>query len=310
MSGSMFPTITRTPLTKQDTHTARLDRSVTERERRSGSNDGAFSKRVKAVDDIHLDNQRSEIEKYFAHLAQAEQYKANSAHVHEDVGYITDTALLANEVRHYAQYGRRRRAAAFLRRFDLYTMDSSFLRDAYMVCGMLDHEALYETLMRRQVAGHADARITLRKGLWENGAAVSADIRDPRSFIPIPLRLTLITEMDITYSEEELDFFVDRDDYLRTNVPGVFANLEFENECLCYSKGRFLMNRCWTKTQPDGSVVELFEGYMEMKVRNGTYFLADRGEDINMIEHAFWAIRYGNEVDLDDMNVVEEGTLD
>ncbi len=43
--------------------------------------------------------------------------------------------------------------------------------------------------------GRVDARITLRKGLWENGSAVFADIRDPKSCIPIPLHLTLVTEI-------------------------------------------------------------------------------------------------------------------
>ncbi len=76
---------------------------------------------------------------------------------------------------------------------------------------------------------------------------VFADVRDPSSCIPIPLRLTLVAEIDITYTEDELDFFVDRSHHLRTNVPGIFANLEFGNEPRCSSEGRFLMNRCWAR---------------------------------------------------------------
>ncbi len=51
-----------------------------------------------------------------------------------------------------------------------------------------DHGALYEALTRYQATERVDARITLRKRLWENGSAVFADVRDPKSCIPIPLR--------------------------------------------------------------------------------------------------------------------------
>ncbi len=174
-----------------------------------------------------------------------------------------------------------------------------------------DHEALYEALLSRQATGCAKAHAILRKGLWENGNAVFADVRYPRSCIPIPLRLTLVSEINITYTEEELDFFVDRNHHLRTNIPGIFANLEFDSESHCSSEGRFLLNRCWARTQPDGSVVELFEGYMEFKVDNEMYFLGRRGEDINLVQHAFWAIRDPpvDEVDLDGLNDAE-GTFD
>lgn len=170
-------------------------------------------------------------------------------------------------------------------------MDCQFLRKIYVGYEEPDHKALYEALLSRQATGCAKAYAILRKGLWENGNAVFADVRDPRTCIPITLRLTLVSEIDITYTEEELDFFVDRNHHLRTNVPGIFANLNFGSEYHCSSEGRFLMNRCWARTQPDGSVVELFEGYMEFKVDNEMYFLGRRGDDINLVQHAFWAIR-------------------
>ncbi len=42
--------------------------------------------------------------------------------------------------------------------------------------------------------------------------------------------LTLVTEMAIAYTDKELDLFVDQSDHLRTNIPGIFANLDFA-EC-------------------------------------------------------------------------------
>ncbi len=46
--------------------------------------------------------------------------------------------------------------------------------------------------------------------------------------------------MAIAYTDKELDLFVDRNDHLRTNIPGIFANLEFANanERHCSSEGR------------------------------------------------------------------------
>ncbi|SJL15050.1 uncharacterized protein ARMOST_18532 [Armillaria ostoyae] len=308
MSGSIFSVITRTPLTEWDASSAPPDTLVTD------SYDGAAPKRGKASTDVLVDTQQSEIEKYLAHLSQVEGYKADDTR--QDVCSTTDATLslveTVTEIYHVeaADIVERPR---FYGDYDLYTMNSPFLRNAYMAYGDSepDHEALYEALSRRQATGCANACAILRKGLWENGAAVFADVRDPRSCRPIPLRLTLVSEIPITYTEEELDFFVDRNDHLRTNVPGIFANLEFGNEPHCSSEGRFLMNRCWARTQPDGSVAELFERYMEFKVDSEMYFIGRHGEDINLVQHAFWAIRDlpMDEVDFDGLNGVE-GTFD
>ncbi|KAK0439100.1 hypothetical protein EV421DRAFT_1737961 [Armillaria borealis] len=319
MSGSIFSVITRTPLTEWDASSAPPDTSVTD------SYDGAAPKRVKASTDVLIDTQQSEvlvselalcaycptyreqIEKYLAHLSQVEGYKTTDTH--QGVGSTTATLSLAETVTgfSYAEAADIVERPSFYADFNVYTMDSPFLRMVYMAYGEPDYEALYEVLLKRQATGCA----ILRKGLWENGAAVFADVRDPGSCRPIPLRLTLVAEIDITYTEEELDFFVDRKDHLRTNVPGIFANLELGNEPHCSSEGRFLMNRCWAKTQPDGSMAELFEGYVEFKVDSEMYFLGRHGEDINLVQHAFWAIRDlpMDEVDFDGLNGAE-GTFD
>ncbi|KAK0449039.1 uncharacterized protein EV420DRAFT_788432 [Desarmillaria tabescens] len=299
----MFPTVTRTPLTKMDSHTTPPNMSMIERARRSDLYDGASLECVKAAADVHLDSQQSEFEKYLFHLSQAERYKADATH--QDVGYAIGATVAETAIETAREAANIVERPSFYGNFNLYTMDIPFLHDIYMGHGEPDHEALYKSLMRHQATGYASACVTLRKGFWENGAAVSADVRDPRSCIPIPLHLTLVVEMDVTYSEEELDFFVDGNDHLRMNVPGVFANLELENESHC-SSGQLLMNRCWAKIQPDGSVAELFEGYMEMKVHNRMYFLGGHGEDIDMIQHAFWAIRDWTEDDLNE----EEGVFD
>ncbi|KAK0439099.1 hypothetical protein EV421DRAFT_869844 [Armillaria borealis] len=281
--------------------------SVSKRAQHSESYNGADPKSAKAVVDVSLKNHQSEIERYLNHLSQAEAYKVHASH--QGVGSTAhDTVAEAIiEASHKASDIVER--PCFYGDFDLHTMDCQFLRNIYMGYEEPDHQALYEALTRYQATEHVDARITLRKGLWENGSAVFADVRDPKSCIPIPLRLTLVTEMAIAYTDKELDLFVDRKDHLRTNVPGIFANLEFANanERHCSSEGRFLMNRCWARMQPDGSVVEMFEGCMEFKVKGEMYFLGRHGEDINMIEHAFWAIRdHRNKVDLNG----DEGSFD
>ncbi|PBK64695.1 hypothetical protein ARMSODRAFT_1053891 [Armillaria solidipes] len=292
MSGSIFSVITRTPLTEWDASSAPPDTSVTD------SYDGAAPKRVKASTAVLVDTQR-----------EVEGYKTNDTH--QGVGSTTDAALSVTRISH-AEAADIIERPRFNGDFNLYAMNSPFLQEEYIAYGPEpDYEALYGRLLRRQATGCANACAILRKGLWENGAAVFADVRDPRSCRPIPLRLTLVAEIDITYTEEELDFFVDRNHHLRTNVPGIFANLEFGNELQCSSEGRFLMNRCWARMQPDGSVAELFEGYMEFKVDSEMYFLGGRGEDISLVQHAFWAIRDlpVDEVDLDGLDDAE-GTFD
>ncbi|KAK0213844.1 hypothetical protein IW262DRAFT_335054 [Armillaria fumosa] len=282
MSGSIFPVINRVPLTGWDAPTM----SATNRTDSSPI-------RVKTSPDALIDTRQSEMEKYLAYLSQVEGQKADG--IHQGAGSTIDALPLAETftgISWHAEAANILERPHFYSDYDLYAMDSPFLREVYMVYEEPDYEALYEALLRRQTLGSFKACAILHQGLWENGAAIFADVRDPRSCMPISLRLTLVTEINITYTEEELDFFVDRNHHLRTNVPGIFANLEFGNEYQCSSEGKFLMSRCWAKTQPDGLVVELFEGYMEFKVDNGMYFLGRRGEDINLVQHAFWAIRH------------------
>ncbi|SJL15049.1 uncharacterized protein ARMOST_18531 [Armillaria ostoyae] len=308
MSGAILSTITRTPLTKTDSaHATPSNASVTKRALHSESYNGIDPKSAEAVVDVHLKSRQSEIEKYLNHLSQAEACKADASH--QGVGSTAHNTVTEAITKTSHKASDTVERPCFYGDFDLHTMSSQFLRNIYMGYEEPDHEALYEALTRYQATERVDARITLRKGLWENGSAVFADVRDPKSCIPIPLRLTLVTEMAIAYTDKELDLFVDRKDHLRTNVPGIFANLEFANvnERHCLSEGRFLMNRCWARMQPDGSVVEMFEGCMEFKVKGEMYFLGRQGEDINMIEHAFWAIRdHRNKVDLNR----DEGSFD
>ncbi|KAK0231775.1 hypothetical protein EDD85DRAFT_848617 [Armillaria nabsnona] len=307
MSGAILSTIARTPLTKTgSTQATPANASVAKRALESESYNGTNPKNAKAVIDVHLKSRQSEIEKYLDHLSQAEAYKADASH--QGVGSTAHDTVAEAIIKTSHKASDTFKRPCFYGDFDLHTMDSQFLRNIYMGYEEPDHEVLYEALTRYQGTGRVDARITLRKGLWENGAAVFADVRDPKSCIPIPLRLTLVTEMAIAYTDKELDLFVDRNDHLRTNVPGIFANLGFANtrEHHC-SEGKFLMNRCWARTQTDGSVVELFEWYMEFKVKGEMYFLGGHGEDINTIEHAFWAIRdHQNKADLNE----DGGSLD
>ncbi|PBK88034.1 hypothetical protein ARMGADRAFT_1168235 [Armillaria gallica] len=307
MSGAILSTITRTPLTKTDSaHATPSNTSITQLARHYESYNSANPKNLKVVVDVPLKSHQSEVEKYLGHLSQAEAYKSDASH--QAVGTTTQETVAETAVETSHEASDTVERLCFYGDFDLHTMDSQFLRNIYMGYEEPDHGALYEALTRYKATGRVDARITLRKGLWENGSAVFADIRDPKSCIPIPLRLTLVTEMAIAYTDKELDLFFDRNDHLRTNVPGIFANLGFANvkEHHC-SEGKFLMNRCWARTQPDGSVVEMFEGYMEFKIKGEMYFLGGHGEDINMIEHAFWAIRdHQNKVDLNE----DEGSLD
>ncbi|KAK0190099.1 hypothetical protein F5146DRAFT_1225036 [Armillaria mellea] len=302
---SVQKTITRAPLTKTDrTQAAPSNASIIQLARHYESYNGAHPKSIKAVDEVPLKGRQSEIEKYLSHLSQTEVYKSDASHqgvkstAHDTVTDAnTETSREASDVERPCFYGD----------FDLHSMGCQFLRNIYMGYQEPDHEALYETLTRYQATERVDARITLRKGFWENGTAVFAGIRDPKSYIPIPLRLTLVTEMAITYTDEELGRLVDRNDRLRSSVPGIFANLGFTNELHRSSEGKFLMNRCWARIQPDGSLVELFEGCMEFKVKGEMHFLGGHGEDIKMVEQAFWAIRRlpVDEADFDGLNDAE-----
>ncbi|KAK0491985.1 hypothetical protein EDD18DRAFT_1109393 [Armillaria luteobubalina] len=241
---------------------------------------------------VHL-TYGEQIEKGEAYLSQVEGKKADV--IHQGTDSTIDALPLAETftgVSLHAEAANIVERPRFFGDYDLYAMDSPLLREEYIAYEEPNYEALYKALLRRQTVGSFKACAILRRGLWENGAAVFADVRDPRSRIPISLRLTLVTEISITYTEEELAFFVDQNHHRRTNVPGIFANLEFGNELQCLSEGKFLMNRCWAKTQPGGLVVELFEGYMEFEANNGMYFLGRLGEKINLVQHTFWAIRH------------------
>ncbi|KAK0190100.1 hypothetical protein F5146DRAFT_1002267 [Armillaria mellea] len=274
MLGSIFSVITRTPLTGWDAPPTPPETKSTD------SYDGAALICVRASGDALVDVQQS-----------------------EGVYSTTDATLSLAEMVTGAEVADVVEQPRFSGDYDLFTMDCP-LRE---ICMAPRDESEPDHKVLHQAMGCA----ILRKGLWENGSAVFADIHDPTSCTTIPLHLTLVAEIDIIYTEEELDFFIDLNHHLRTNVPGVFANLEFENGPDCLLEERFLMNWCWARTEADGSVAELFEGYMEFKIDNGMHFLGRCGEDINLVQHAFWAICHlpVDEVVLNSLNDTE-GTFD
>ncbi|PBK88045.1 hypothetical protein ARMGADRAFT_1085021 [Armillaria gallica] len=164
--------------------------------------------------------------------------------------------------------------ADFSGKFDLYNMSLDYLRRLGN-----DYEALYDAILERQEKLEFSAQVAIPKAPYfaEDGAA-----KDPAFCIedmdmsPFPLRLKYIRSVDaVGYTYEELSFFPEGDDD--------------SDPARCCS-GKFLMHRSWTQTKRDGSIVELFEGYLDVSLSYGQMKYDGHACSVDSV-FGFWAVR-------------------
>ncbi|KAJ3805293.1 hypothetical protein EV368DRAFT_53113, partial [Lentinula lateritia] len=188
--------------------------------------------------------------------------------------------------------------------FDLYAMDHQDLCQIYRPEGSMEpqYEDLYKALRSNDHVQELTAHVSLPTIPYgrKYGSALTPALCDPISERPYDIELTRISHVNqVFYREHEKECFVTRynSDVSRAGkIPGVSGKTGVaaagagENGVL-ESSGDFNLSRVWVKRDTDGRLMEIFEGYMSLRVRYcKEYDRKGYGEGFN-VGFAFWALR-------------------
>ncbi|KAJ4475500.1 hypothetical protein J3R30DRAFT_559272 [Lentinula aciculospora] len=200
--------------------------------------------------------------------------------------------------------------------FDLYAMDHQDLCEIYRPQNskMPQYQDLYSALRSNDNTNKLTARIhlpTVPFGRKFGRAHVPA-FCNPISLRPYDIELTRISHVkQVFYRDHEKDCFVTRysSDVSRAGKnPGVSGKIGVapsgtagpvgascaigaENNGVIDSSGDFNLSRVWEKIDEEGRLMEIFEGYMSLRVRySKEYESKGNGEGFD-IGFAFWAVR-------------------
>ncbi|GAW10072.1 hypothetical protein LENED_012300 [Lentinula edodes] len=188
--------------------------------------------------------------------------------------------------------------------FDLYAMDHQDLCQIYRPEDSRDpqYEDLYKALRSNDHIQELTAHVSLPTIPYgrKYGSALTPALCDPISERPYNIELTRISRVNqVFYREHEKECFVTRynsDVSGAGKMPGVsgktgVAAAAAGDNGVLESSGDFNLSRVWVKRDTEGRLMEIFEGYMSLKVRYcKEYERKGYGEGFN-VGFAFWALR-------------------
>ncbi|PBK64117.1 hypothetical protein ARMSODRAFT_941384 [Armillaria solidipes] len=185
----------------------------------------------------------------------------------------------------------------FSGKFDLYAMILPFLSKVYLPANSSStpqYEELYKTILTYQAKPDFSAQIVLPDAPYtKDGVAGSRALRDPMECLPYDLCLKDIKAVNkLSYTEHQKSFFLARDSDMESG-PAVTANTGIiDGGCGIQSaRGKFMMKRVWTKANPDGSLIELFEGFFSLMISYSSLYKRKGHGSGDDTEFAFWAVR-------------------
>ena len=154
---------------------------------------------------------------------------------------------------------------------------------------------------------NADPKITAKCSLDSadsEGRFRGATICDPFVEQPYDVIITSIEEEgSLSFTEEELGQFPDRDSDLDPSGPGMTAQITLsgkDHAGVLAASGHIKFVRVWAKAGGSGELLEVFEAYLNLDVHlelsfklRGQRFRGDSAQETHAI--AFWAIRAGKD---------------
>ncbi|KAJ3769846.1 hypothetical protein FB446DRAFT_705888 [Lentinula raphanica] len=193
---------------------------------------------------------------------------------------------------------------SYIGSFDVYAMDHQDLCQIYWPEGSKEaqYESLYHALRSESTTEKLTARISLPTTPYGRkfGSALVPVLCDPVSERPYEIELTRISHVSqVFYRDHERECFVTRhnSDVSRAGkVPGVSGKTgvsasRAKEDGVLESAGNFNLSCVWEKVDEDGRVMQVFEGYMSLRVRYSKDYREKGYGDGFDIGFAFWAIR-------------------
>ncbi|KAJ3926527.1 MAG: hypothetical protein NXY57DRAFT_716829 [Lentinula lateritia] len=188
--------------------------------------------------------------------------------------------------------------------FNLYAMDHQDLCQIYRPEGSREpqYEDLYKALRSNDHIQALTAHVSLPTIPYgrKYGSALTPALCDPISERPYDIELTRISHVNqVFYREHEKECFITRynSDVSRAGkMPGVSGKTSVAaagagESGVLESSGDFNLSRVWMTRDADGKLMEIFEGYMSLRVRYcKEYERKGYGEGFN-VGFAFWALR-------------------
>ncbi|KAK0446526.1 uncharacterized protein EV420DRAFT_1483962 [Desarmillaria tabescens] len=185
----------------------------------------------------------------------------------------------------------------FSGKFDLYAMVLPFLSKVYLPTNSSStpqYEELYKTILTYQAKSDFSVQIVLPDAPYTmDGVASSPALCDPMECLPYDLCLEDIKAVnELSYTKHQESFFLAPDSDIESG-PAVTANTGIvDGGCGIQSaRGKFTMKRVWTKANPDGSLIELFEGFFSLMISYSSLYRRKGHGNGDDTEFAFWAVR-------------------
>lgn len=181
------------------------------------------------------------------------------------------------------------------------------------------YDDTYKVILAKQANDDRTARCYLGPATdTDSSRFESCVIQHPMEEMPFDITINSIKrQQKLSFTKAELTMFAAPGSI--PEGPGVSAVTALaEDDCgIASASGVFKMKRVWTKLNPDGEFVELFEGFVSFNVTySGLYSRKGHGSG-QKTKFAFWAVRArvekGKEVGLRPMtpvNVSAPGNLE
>ncbi|KAK0475145.1 hypothetical protein IW261DRAFT_1422468 [Armillaria novae-zelandiae] len=164
----------------------------------------------------------------------------------------------------------------FSGKFDLYAMVLPFLSKVYLPTNSSStpqYEELYKTILTYQAKPDFSAQIALPDAPYMKDGDIKAVNK-------------------LSHTEHQNSFFLVHDSDMGSG-PAITANTGItDGGCgIQTARGKFMMKRVWTKANPDGSLIELFEGFFSLMISYSSLYKRKGHGSGDDTEFAFWAVR-------------------
>lgn len=179
--------------------------------------------------------------------------------------------------------------------FDLYSMSLPFLKEPYLSKGdgKPQYEEVRKVILEKQAKNDKTARCYLDSEDGDESRFESRVIQDPMEEMPFDIAInSMKLQKHLSFTKTELNSFAAPG--FIPDGPGITAVTALADDDHCgiqSASGVFKMKRVWTKLNPGGELVELFEGFMSFNVsHSGIYRKKGHGNG-EKTKFAFWGVR-------------------
>ena len=155
------------------------------------------------------------------------------------------------------------------------------------------YDQVYTAILTHQAKDDRTARCYLSSATDNNTSRFeSGDILDPMEDVPfgIAIRSTK-RHQALSFTKSELSSFAAPESI--PEGPGISAVISLaDSHCgVQFASGILKMKRVWTKLNPDGEFVEIFEGFVSFNVSYSGLYKGKGHGNGEKFKSAFWAVR-------------------